>query len=281
MEAFSEKKLATGETTFLESLLYPGNVPATVTTQVAFSSDGMFRYLDLKAQAGALAHSLRNVEFQLQENSLQLAQQYMLISGKEVLGTEYLADEGIYTSKEEVSVPQLDFLKNTNDAKRSVAALGMEDVKLEVASQLGVSEEDADVNGSNGNESTEEDGEEGMEEEKNENNEGTEEGNPESSDGSGERDTGLGDGSSLEQNGESAENDGEPASEEINKEEGNQGDQGETGDDGAEEGKTEINIEININSEGSEGEKEGENNDDDSSETEELSADNERDMDKD
>ena len=130
MEALSEKELATGETTFLESSLYPGNVPATVTTQVAFSSDGLFRYLDVKAQAGALAHSLRNVEFQLQGNALPLAQQYMLISGKEVLGTEYLADEGIYTSKEEVSIPQLDFLKNTTDVKRSVAALGMEDVKL-------------------------------------------------------------------------------------------------------------------------------------------------------
>ena len=130
MEALAKKELATGETTFLESSLYPGNIPATVTTQVAFSSDGLFRYLDVKAQAGALAHNLRNVEFQLQGSALQLAQQYMLISGKEVLNTEYLADEGIYTSKEEVSIPQLDFLKNTTDTKRSVASLGMDDVKL-------------------------------------------------------------------------------------------------------------------------------------------------------
>ena len=151
--------------------------------------------------------------------------------------------------------------------------VGMEDVKLEVASQLGVSEEGADVNGS-----SEEDGEE---ENKDENNEGTEEGNPESGDGSGEPDSGLGDGSSLEQNGESTENDGEPASEENDKEESNQGDEGETGNGGTEEGKTEINIEININGEGSEERKEEEKNDDDSSETEELSTDNERDMDKD
>ena len=130
IEALAKKELATGETNFLESSLYPGNVPATVTTQVAFSSDGLFRYLDVKAQAGALAHSLRNVEFQLQGSALQLAQQYMLISGKEVLGTEYLADEGIYTSKEEVTIPQLDFLKNTTDTKRSVASLGMDDIKL-------------------------------------------------------------------------------------------------------------------------------------------------------
>ena len=130
MEALAKKELATGETNFLESSLYPGNVPAVVTTQVVFSSDDLFRYLAVKAQTADLAHSLRNVEFQLQGSALQLAQQYMLISGKEVLGTEYLADEGIYTSKEEVKIPQLDFLKNTTDAKRSVAALGMEDVKL-------------------------------------------------------------------------------------------------------------------------------------------------------
>ena len=130
MEALAKKELATGEATFLESSLYPGNISATVTTKVALSNDGMFRYLAVKAQTTDLAQNLRNVEFQLQGNALQLAQQYMLISGKEVLGTEYLADEGIYTSKEEVTIPQLDFLKNTTDSKRSVAALGMEDVKL-------------------------------------------------------------------------------------------------------------------------------------------------------
>ena len=130
MEALAKKELATGEATFLESSFYPGNVPATVTTKVALSNDGMFRYLAVKAQTTDFAQNLRNVEFLLQENALQLAQQYMLISGKEVLGTEYLADEGIYTSKEEVTIPQLDFLKNTTDSKRSVAALGMEDVKL-------------------------------------------------------------------------------------------------------------------------------------------------------
>lgn len=159
--------------------------------------------------------------------------------------------------------------------------VGMEDVNLEVASQLGVSEEGADVNGSIGNESTEEDGEEGMEEEKNENNEGSEEDNPESSDGSGERDTGLGDGSSLEQNGESTENDGEPASEEADKEESNKGDEGETGDGEGGEGKTEINIEINIGNKEDDERKEEEKNDDDSSEAEELSTDNERNMDED
>lgn len=130
MEALAKKELATGEATFLESSLCPGNIPATVTTKVALSNDGIFRYLAVKAQTTDLAQNLRNVEFQLQGNALQLAQQYMLISGKEVLGIEYLVDEGIYTSKEEVTIPQLDFLKNTTDSKRSVAALGMEDVKL-------------------------------------------------------------------------------------------------------------------------------------------------------
>lgn len=159
--------------------------------------------------------------------------------------------------------------------------VGMEDVKLEVASQLGVSEEDA-----GSDQSMEEDGieEQGMEEEKNENNEGSEEGNPESSDGSGEPDSGLGDGSSLEQNGESAQNDGESSSEEDDKEESNQGDEGETGEgetgEGSGDGKVEVNIEINIGNKEDEG-REEEKDDDDSSEAEELPTDGERDMDED
>lgn len=145
--------------------------------------------------------------------------------------------------------------------------VGMEDVKLEVASQLGVSEEGADVNGSS-EETGNKDGSD-------------EEDNTESVDESGELDSGLGDGHSLGEDGESSEDDGNPPEEETQAEE-NGGAEEEAGGEGTEvtegtEGKTEINIEININGEG----KEEEKNDDDSSETEELSTDNERDMDKD
>lgn len=129
MEAFANKDLRAGATAF-EVQLFPGNHIATSTTAVTLSADGLFRYLDVNAQASEQSYSLRNVQFQLSETDLQKARQYMLISGKEVLGTEFLSGEVGYTSKEEVTIPQIDFLKNTSTAKRSISSLGMEDVKL-------------------------------------------------------------------------------------------------------------------------------------------------------
>lgn len=130
MEALAERALPDGEAVFLEGQLQPGNVPVEVTTNVEFSKDNLFRYLEVKARTGELSHSLRNLQFQLSEDALAQARQYMFISRKEILGTEYLSDESIYTSAEEVTIPQIDFLKNTTTAKRSVSDLGMEDVKL-------------------------------------------------------------------------------------------------------------------------------------------------------
>lgn len=129
MEALADKDLQ-DEPTSLEVQLHPGKITALVTATTTLSADNSFRYLDIKAQASNLAYSMRNVKFQLAPKALQLARQYMLISGKEVLGTEYLSGEGIYTSKEEVTVPQIDFLKNTSTAKKSISALAMEDVRL-------------------------------------------------------------------------------------------------------------------------------------------------------
>ncbi len=130
MEALAEKDLPEGSAVFVEAQLQPGNIPVEVTTNVEFSKDRLFKSLEVKAQAAELAHCLRNLQFQLSEEALAQAQQYMLISGKEVLGTEYLSDDGLYTRVEEVAIPQIDFLKNTTVAKRSISDLGMEDVKL-------------------------------------------------------------------------------------------------------------------------------------------------------
>ena len=128
MEALADTYLQ--EPIAFETQLYPGNIPATATANVTFSSDNQFRYLDVNTQAENLSYSMRNVQFQLKEEAVQLAQQYMFISGKEVVGTEYLSDEGIYTSTEEVTIPQIDFLKNTAEFKKSISSLGMEDVRL-------------------------------------------------------------------------------------------------------------------------------------------------------
>lgn len=171
--------------------------------------------------------------------------------------------------------------------------VGMEDVKIEVASQLGAGMEDADGNGSVGDESTdneraEEPGNESTDNESteegmNEGNESLEEDSNESGNVSGELDTGLGDGHSLGEDAESSENDG-GTSEEENKAEQEEGEgtgNGEEGTDaGTDEGKVEVNIEININGEENKG-KEEEKNDDDSSEDKGMPSDTERNMDED
>lgn len=149
--------------------------------------------------------------------------------------------------------------------------VGMEDVKLEVASQLGVSEEDA---GSDQN--MEDDGKEddGKEEQSNE-----EDNNESSQDDRGEN-PGLGDGHSMGEDGESSESNGTSAEEETETEEEGAEGAGET-EEGTDGGNTEINIEINIGSKEDDERKEEEKDDDDSSETEELPTDSERDMDED
>lgn len=125
----SEENLEAGECAPLPITLQPGNVPATVNSKVIFSDDGCFRHLEVRVEAGEQSHNLRHVSFILDEEKLLQARQGMLISRKELLGTEFLSEETIYTSTEEVKIPQVEFLKNTSDVKRSISALSMEDVK--------------------------------------------------------------------------------------------------------------------------------------------------------
>lgn len=130
MSKVAGQELEAGEGLLLEANLEPGKVPVRVTTKVTFSDDGMFRAVKVKAVADELSQSLRHVSFMLDEDKRAQAKQFMFVSGKELLGSEFISSETIYTSAEEVRFPQIEFLKNTGDVKRSIAALGMEDVRL-------------------------------------------------------------------------------------------------------------------------------------------------------
>lgn len=126
----SQQTSESGECTPVALTLHPGNVPATLVSKVAYSDDGYFRYLDTSVEAESLSHHLRQVQFQFNEEMQEQGRRFMLISRKPLLGSEFLSEEGIYTSTEEVKIPQIEFLKNTSTAKLSISDLSMEDVKL-------------------------------------------------------------------------------------------------------------------------------------------------------
>ena len=126
----AQQELEAGECTPVTLTLQPGNVPAALVSKVANSDDGCFRYLEVGVEAEEQSHNLRQVQFQLGQEMQVLGRRFMLICRKPLVGTEFLSEEGIYTSTEEVKFPQIDFLKNTSAAKRSVSDLSMEDVKL-------------------------------------------------------------------------------------------------------------------------------------------------------
>ena len=98
-------------------------------SKVTYSDDGCFRYLETSVEAEEQSHHLRHMQFQLNEEMQEQGKRFMLISRKPLVGSEFLLEEGIYTSTEEVKFPQIEFLKNTSDAKRSISDLSMEDVK--------------------------------------------------------------------------------------------------------------------------------------------------------
>ena len=126
----SQQTLESGECTPVALTLHPGNVPATLVSKVTYSDDGCFRYLETSVEAEEQSHNLRQVQFQLNEEMQEQGKRFMLISRKPLIGSEFLLEEGIYTSTEEVHIPQIEFLKNTSTAKLSISDLSMEDVKL-------------------------------------------------------------------------------------------------------------------------------------------------------
>ena len=125
----AQQELESGECTPITLTLQPGSVPANLSSKVTYSDDGCFRYLETSVEAEEQSHHLRHVQFQLNAEMEEQSKRFMLISRKPLVGSEFLPEEGIYTSTEEVKFPQIEFLKNTSDAKRSISDLSMEDVK--------------------------------------------------------------------------------------------------------------------------------------------------------
>lgn len=103
-----------GEQVCYEGELQPGNEPVTVTSESSYSSDGQIDYLKVSAVAanhvGAVQrlHRLR-VSF---SPEIQALAAKSVLAGRSLTGGEYLQQAALYTSKEEVRLPQISFLQN-------------------------------------------------------------------------------------------------------------------------------------------------------------------------
>ena len=110
--------------------LQPDSEPVTVTSESIYSSDGFIDYLKVTAaaanHAGAVQrlHRIR-VSFGPQMQALAAKG---VLAGRSLTGGEYLQQAALYTSIEEVRLPQMSFLRNKCPSvlnKKAVAEVGL------------------------------------------------------------------------------------------------------------------------------------------------------------
>ena len=114
LQAIGQKQQPAGTQLCYEGELQPGNEPVTVTSESSYSSDGQIDYLKVSAVAanhvGAVQrlHRLR-VSF---SPEIQALAAKSVLAGRSLTGGEYLQQAALYTSTEEVRLPQISFLEN-------------------------------------------------------------------------------------------------------------------------------------------------------------------------
>lgn len=105
--------------------LYPGAVPAAVSSKMKVSDDQCIRYLEVTAECGELRQRLRQTYFSLPETVKEQAHHYGIISGTSVTGAEFLASETLYTGTGEVMFPPAEAF-----AFQAIEELPMETLRL-------------------------------------------------------------------------------------------------------------------------------------------------------
>lgn len=105
--------------------LYPGAVPAAVSSKVKFSDDQCIKYLEVTAECGELRQVLRQTYFSLPEAVKVQAHIYGIISGTSVTGAEFLPPETLYTGTGEVMLPPAEAF-----AFQAIEELPMETLRL-------------------------------------------------------------------------------------------------------------------------------------------------------
>ena len=97
-----------------EGELQPGNEPVTVTSESSCSSDGQIDYLKVSAAAAnhvGAVQRLHRLRVSFSPEMRKLAAKSVL-AGRSLTGSEYLQQAALYTSTEEVRLPQISFLEN-------------------------------------------------------------------------------------------------------------------------------------------------------------------------
>lgn len=110
--AKSEALQPAGEELCYEGILQPGKLAVQATCQSTYSTDGLMNFLEVKASAadvGAVQHLCR-----LQVNFSPVLQEMATASclaSRKLEGVDYLSRAALYTSIEEVTLPEVSFLK--------------------------------------------------------------------------------------------------------------------------------------------------------------------------
>ncbi len=101
-----------GEELCYEGTLQPGKLAVKVTCQSTYSADGQANFLEVKASAadvGAVQHLCRlQVGF---SPTLQEMAAASCLAARKLEGADYLSQAALYTSVEEVKLPEVSFLK--------------------------------------------------------------------------------------------------------------------------------------------------------------------------
>jgi hypothetical protein len=114
LQAIGQKPQPAGTQLCYEGELQPGNEPVTVTSESNYSSDGQIDYLKVSAVAAnhvGAVQRLHRLRVSFSPQMLALATKSVL-AGRSLTGSEYLQQAALYTSTEEVRLPQISFLQN-------------------------------------------------------------------------------------------------------------------------------------------------------------------------
>ena len=130
LQAIGQKPQPAGTQLCYEGELQPGNEPVTVTSESSYSSDGQIDYLKVSAAAAnhvGAVQRLHRLRVSFSPEMRKLAAKSVL-AGRSLTGSEYLQQAALYTSTEEVRLPQMSFLRNKCPSvlnKKAVAEVGL------------------------------------------------------------------------------------------------------------------------------------------------------------
>ena len=114
LHAIGQKPQPAGTQLCYEGELQPGNEPVKVTSESSYSSDGQIDYLKVSAVAAnhvGAVQRLHRLRVSFSPEMRKLAAKSVL-AGRSLTGGEYLQQAALYTSTEEVRLPQISFLQN-------------------------------------------------------------------------------------------------------------------------------------------------------------------------